>query len=185
MAFGSLWLPVLVSAVVVWVASAVLHMVVRWHRADYRSLIDEAALAPALRKAAPTPGYYVIPHCEPSRMKDPDMVRRYEEGPIALIAVLPNGQPALGKNLVQWFVFCLAVSFVTAYLARHTLLPGFPGLTVCRVAGTVAFAAYGFGYLQDSIWKGIPWSNSLRGLVDALVYGVLTGLVFLWLWPEP
>jgi hypothetical protein len=76
------------------------------------------------------------------------------------------------------------VSFVTAYVARNTLSPGTDGLLVLRITGTVAFAAYGFGYLQDSIWKSIPWSNSLRGIIDALLYALTTGLVFRWLWPD-
>jgi hypothetical protein len=184
MPFGSLWLPVVVSAVVAWIASAIAHMVIRHHRADYQGLADEASAGAALRKAAPTPGYYVIPYCpDPRQSKDPAVIQRYENGPVALIAVLRNGPPALGKPLVQWFAFCVLVSFVSAYLARHTLQPGMDGMTVCRVTGTVAFAGYGLGYLQDSIWKGIPWSNSLRGIADAVAYAVLTGLVFALLWP--
>ena len=184
MPFGSLWIPFLVSAVVVWIASAVLHMALKYHKADYKPLPDEEAVGAAMRKAAPAPGYYVIPHCsDMGKMQDPEMIKRYESGPVAMIAVLKNGPPAMGKSLVQWFLFCLLVSFTTSYLARHALLPGMGSMMVCRITGTVAFAGYGFGHLVDSIWKGIPWSNALRGLADAAVYAVLTGLVFMMLWP--
>jgi hypothetical protein len=184
MPFGSLWLPVVVSAVAVWIVSALVHMVLRYHRADYRRLPDEDSVAQALRPAGLAPGYYVMPYAMgPGQMKDPAVLKRYEEGPVALLTVLRNGPPAMGKHLVQWFLYCLLASFVTGYLARHTLSPASDGLKVMQITGTVAFAAYGFGYFQDSIWRGIPWANSLRGLVDALLYALTTGLVFRLLWP--
>ncbi|HYO12784.1 MAG TPA: hypothetical protein VE685_06305 [Thermoanaerobaculia bacterium] len=184
MPFGSLWLPVLVSAVAVWLVSAILHMALKYHRADYKQLSDEESVAQAVRKAAPAPGLYVIPYCmEMAQMKDPAVRKRYDEGPVATLTVLRNGPPAMGKYLGQWFLFCVLVSFVTSYVARHTLSPGADGLTVLRLTGTVAFVGYGLGYFQDSIWKGIPWSNSLRGLIDAAIYGLVTGLVFRFLWP--
>jgi hypothetical protein len=184
MPIGSLWLPVLVSAVAVWLVSSILHMVLRYHRADYKKLPAEEAVAQTVREAGPAPGVYFIPYVpDPSMMKDPAIRKRYEDGPVALITVLRNGPPAMAKYLVQWFLLCLLASFVTAYVARHTLSPGTDSLTVLRITGTVAFIAYGFGYLQDSIWKGIPWANSLRSLLDAAIYALVTGFTFRLLWP--
>ena len=184
MPFGSLWLPVVLSAVAVWFVSAILHMVLKYHRADYKQLAGEDAVAPPLRQAAPAPGIYMIPYAmDPGQMKDPAMQKKYADGPVAIITVLRNGPPNLGKHLAQWFLFCLLVSFVTSYVARHTLAPGADGLEVLRLTGTVAFIGYGFGFFQDSIWHGMPWSNALRALIDAAVYAVVTGLVFRFLWP--
>ncbi|HSF39834.1 MAG TPA: hypothetical protein VLT87_08585 [Thermoanaerobaculia bacterium] len=184
MPLGSLWLPVIVSAVAVWLVSAIVHMVLKYHRADYKQLSDEESIAQAVRKVGPGPGLYVMPYCaDMSQMKDPAFRKKYDEGPVALLTVMRNGPPALGKNLAQWFALCFLVSFVTAYVARHTLSPATDGLEVMRITGTVAFIAYGFGYIQDSIWKAIPWGNSLRGLLDAAIYGLVTGLVFRFLWP--
>ena len=184
MPFGSLWLPVLVSAVAVFIASSIVHMVLRYHRADYRQIPDEESVAGAVRKAALGPGLYVMPYCpDMAQMKDPAFQKKYAEGPVALLTVMRNGAPNMGKHLFQWFLLCFLVSFVAAYVARHTLGFATNGLEVMRVTGTVAFAAYGFGYFQDSIWKAIPWSNSLRGLIDAAIYSVVTGLVFRLMWP--
>jgi hypothetical protein len=158
-------------------------MVLKYHRADYRQLPEEEGVGNALRKAASAPGVYIIPHCEMSQMKDPAVRKRYEDGPVALITVMRNGLPNMGKYLGQWLLFCFLVSFVTSYVARHSLDPGAVGMEVLRLTGTIAFIGYGFGYFQDSIWKGIPWSNSLRGIVDAAVYALVTGLVFQFLWP--
>ena len=183
MPFGSLWLPVVVSAVAVWIVSAIVHMVLRYHRADYKRLPDEDSVAAALRKDKPAPGVYFIPHClDMSQMKDPAIRKKFEDGPVAILTLRRNGLPSMGASLVQWFLLCFLVSFVTGYIARHTL-SGATGLEVLRITGTVAFVAYGFGYLQDSIWKSVPWSNSLRGVFDAVLYGLTTGLVFRLLWP--
>jgi hypothetical protein len=184
MPLGSLWLPGVVSAVAVFLLSSLLHMFLKYHRADYKRLSDEDSVAEAVRKAGPSPGVYFIPYCaEPSQMKDPAIVKKFTDGPVVGLTVLRNGPPSLGRNLSQWFLLSLLISFVTAYVARHTLSPGSPGREVMRITGTVAFAAYGFGYFQDSIWKGIPWSSSLRGLIDAGLYALTTGLVFRWQWP--
>jgi len=184
MPFGSLWLPVIVAAVAVWLVSAVVHMALRYHKADYKQLADEDKVAQAVRQVGPAPGVYFIPYCaEISQLKEPAVRKKFEDGPVAILTVRPNGVPAMGTNLVQWFLFCFLVSFVTGYLARHALAPGAKGLEVLRITGTIAFAAYGFGYLQDSIWKSIPWSNSLRGVFDAVLYALTTGLVFRLLWP--
>lgn len=181
MPFGSLWLPVVVSAVAVWLVSSILHMVLKYHRADHRQLPNEDAVAQVLRAG---PGVYMTPWCsDPSQMKDPAVRKRFEDGPVAILTVMRSGVPNMGKYLGMWFLFCLLVSFVTSYVARNTLDPGATGMEVLRLTGTVAFIGYGFGYFQDSIWKGIPWSNSLRGILDALIYGLVTGLVFRLLWP--
>jgi hypothetical protein len=184
MPFGSLWLPVVVSAVVVWLLSAILHMALKYHKADYKKLPDEEAVGAALRKDAPPPGVYVIPHvADHSQMKDPAVRARYDRGPVAIITMLQNGAPAMPKYLVLWFLFCFLVSYVTAYVARHALTPATDGLTVLRITGTVAFVGYGFAAFQDSIWKAIPWANSLRALVDSALYALATGLAFMYLWP--
>lgn len=184
MPFGSLWLPVVVSAVAVFIVSSIVHMVLKYHKADYKRLSDEDSVRQAVGKLSLGPGLYMMPYCaEASQMKDPAMERKYEAGPVAFLTVLRNGIPNLGKHLLQWFLFCLLVSFVTSYLARNTLAPGAYCMTILRITGTVAFIGYGFGYIQDSIWKGIPWSNSLRGLLDAVLYALTTAVVFCWLWP--
>jgi len=184
MPFGSLWLPGVVSAVAVFIVSSITHMLLRYHKADYKQLSDEDSVAQAVRKVGPTPGVYFIPYCmDPGQFKDPAMRKKFEEGPVATLIIRPPGVPGMGKNLAQWFLLCLLVSFITAYVARHTLSFNTDGMTVLRITSTVAFAAYGIGYLQDSIWKMVPWSNSLRGLFDAVLFALTTGLVFRWLWP--
>jgi hypothetical protein len=185
MPLGSLWLPVIVSAIAVFLGSSVIHMALKFHKADYKGLPDEEAVRGALRKANAPPGVYMTPFCaDMKEMKNPAFMEKYEKGPVALITVYPNGAVNLPKHLALWFGFSLLVSFIAAYVARHTLQPGANGLLVTRITGTVAFAAYGLSHVSDSIWKGQPWSNTFRALIDSLIYCLLTGLTFCLLWPS-
>jgi len=184
MPFGSLWLQVIVSAVAVFVASSIMHMALKYHKADYKSLSNEDAVRDALGRGNPKPGVYVTPHCgDMKQMKDPAMKAKYDKGPVAVLTVLPNGLPMMPKLLGQWFAFSVLVSFVAAYVARHTLQPGADGMLVMRITGTVAFAGYAVSHLSDSIWKGQPWGNTLRSVIDGGIYALVTGLTFRLMWP--
>ncbi|HET6372955.1 MAG TPA: hypothetical protein VFG76_06595 [Candidatus Polarisedimenticolia bacterium] len=184
MPFGSLWLPVIVSAAVVFVASSILHMALKYHKADIKRLPNEDNVRDALGKGSPSPGLYFTPYCPGHKeMKEPATIARFEKGPVAVVTVMPNGAPKMGKLLGLWFGFSLLVSFVTGYVARHTLHYGDDGMLVMRITCTVAFAGYGLSHVSDSIWKGQPWGNTARALLDAAIYSVLTGLTFRLMWP--
>ncbi len=184
MPFGSLWLPVIVSAIVVFVASSILHMVLKYHKADFKPLPNEGAVREALAKGSPAPGIYFTPYCaDMKQMNDPAIKEKFEKGPVAMITVCPKGAPMMPKLLALWFGFTLLVSLVAACVARHTLHPGDGGMLVMRITGTVAFAGYALSHVSDSIWKGQPWANTLRAVVDGAIYALLTGLTFRLLWP--
>jgi hypothetical protein len=184
MSYATLWLPILVSAVVVFVASSVLHMVFKYHNADHKRLPAEDGVRESLARANPAPGMYFTPHCsDHKQMKEPAVKEKFEKGPVAIITVLPKGLPMMPKYLALWFALCVFVSFVAAYVARHTLQPGADGMLVMRITGTVAFAGYALNHVSDSIWKGEPWANTFRHAVDGAIYSLLTGLVFRLMWP--
>jgi len=180
----TLWLPILLSAVIVFVASSIMHMVLTYHRSDYKKLPDEDKIAAALRSAGVTRGLYMLPHCSHQDMKKPEVQEKFKQGPVGMITVLQPGPMNMGKYLLTWFVFCLVIGVFTAYLTGRTVPAGTDYLRVFRVAGTVAFMAYGVGQLNDSIWKGQPWSNTIKHVFDGLVFGLLTAGTFGWLWPR-
>jgi hypothetical protein len=181
---SALWLPIVLSAVIVFVASSIMHMVLPYHKSDYQKLPDEDKVLGALRGSSLKPGAYIFPHCDHKNMKSPEVVEKFKQGPVGMMIIRPSGAPAMGKFLVQWFVYCLLVGFFVAYLTGHTVASGTPYLTVFRVAGTAGFLAYGLGHLSDGIWKGQPWSATLKEVLDGLVYGLLTAGTFGWLWPR-
>ena len=181
----SLWIPVLASAVVVFVISSILHMALTYHRADYKRLPNEEAVRDALGKGSLPPGLYQLPYCSSSKeMQDPASKAKFERGPVGVITIIANGMPAMSKYLAQWFMFCLLVSFIAAWVARHTLHAGDDGPLAMQITGIVAFAAYGLTNVLDSIWKGQPWSNTARSLIDGVIYAVATGAMFCLLWPK-
>ena len=176
-----LWLPVLVSAVVVFVMSALVWTVLPWHKKDYAKLGDEDAASAAMKGSAP--GSYVLPHvADPAEFKQESVKQRYEQGPNAFITIVPNGTPNMGPKLGLSFLFNVLVGIICAYLLSRFLDPSAPYLEVFRLTGTTAFIAYGVAYFQESIWFGRPWSLLAKNLFDALLYGLLTGGVFGWLY---
>src|ERR1700740_2851670 len=144
---ATLWLPILLSAIIVFVASSIIHMVLKYHQSDYRQLPDEEKILAALRPAGLKPGLYHFPFCTHKDMKSPAMQEKYRQGPVGFITVFPSAPPAMAKFLGLWFAYCLLVGFFVAYLTGHTVAPGAHYLAVFRVVGTAAFLAYGLGPL--------------------------------------
>jgi hypothetical protein len=179
-----LWLPILLSAVIVFVASSIMHMLLPYHRSDYQRLPDEDNVLAALRAAGLKRGLYVFPFCTHNEMNSPAVIEKYKQGPVGMMTVLPNGPPAMAKYLGLWFGYCLLIGFFVAYLTGRTLAPGTHYLEVFRVAGTAAFLAYGLGHLSNGIWKGQTWSMTIKEVADGLVFGLLTAGTFGWLWPR-
>lgn len=180
MTIMSLWLPIIVSAVVAFIAGSVIWMAMPWHKREWQKTPDEEALRAAL-KGCP-PGMYTVPNCnDQSEFKQPEMQQKFVEGPQAFITVVPSGLPKMGGKLVTMFVYNLVVAVVCAYMVSRTLTVDADYLAVFRISGTVAFIAYGMAYVQESVWFGRQWSSTLRTFLDALIYAVLTGGVFGWL----
>lgn len=180
-----LWVPIILSAVIVFLASSVIHMILKWHNADYRRLPDEEAVRAALLKAPPAPGMYVVPHCmDMKAMGSPEMQKKYADGPVAMLYLKAPGAPRMGSALGGWFAFNLVVSFLVAYVAGHTLAQGVHYLQVFRVVGAMGFLAYGLESVPASLWMGKPWGSTFRDMLDGLIYGLLMAGVFGWLWPR-
>lgn len=181
----SLWLPILLSAVAVFVASSILHMVFTYHHGDFKKVPDEEGMRAALRPFNLAPGDYHVPGKEPGqKWNDPAILERMKQGPVALITVVPAGAPNMGPALAQWFVYSLLVGLFVAYVTGGLIGPGAEYLHVHRYAGTVAFAGYGLALVQSSIWYNRSWSATMKSVFDALVYALVTGGVFGWLWPS-
>ena len=181
---AALCLPIFLSAVVIFFASFVMHMVLPYHKSDYKQLPDEDKLLGALRAANLKRGLYVFPFCTHKDMKSPATIEKYKQGPVGFMTIMPSGPPAMPKFLIMWFVYCLVIGFFVAYLAAHTVPSGTPYLAVFRVVGTAAFLAYGLGHLSNGIWKGQSWSATIKEVIDGLVYALLTAGTFGWLWPR-
>jgi hypothetical protein len=181
----ALWLPILLSAVVVFVVSSIIHMALRYHKNDFMGFPDEASVRAALGKQNLAPGQYMVPWCgDMKAMATPEMVKKYEEGPVALLTLRAPGRASMGKALMQWFAFSVGLSIVVAYIARLALPAGAPSMLVFRVTASAAWLGYAGALVWAGIWKSVPWSKVWTDVFDGLVYALVTAGVFAALWPS-
>jgi hypothetical protein len=180
----ALWIPILLSAALVFVVSSLIHMVLGYHQNDFRRHGKEDEIMSALRRFNLPPGDYALPHAGTfEAMRQPAFLEKMKKGPVVLMTVSPNGPPALGSRLALWFLYSVVVGVFAAYLAGRALGPGAPYLAVFRFVGTSALLGYSLALMQDSIWWNRSWAMTARSMFDGLVYALLTAGVFGWLWP--
>ena len=180
-----LWLPILLSAVFVFVVSSVIHMLIPIHKNDHKKLPDEGAVLDALRKHRIPPGSYMFPMCGSMKdMASPEMLAKYEQGPVGQLVVHPTGAPAIGPALLQWFLFSIFIGVFVAYITGRGLARGTNFSDVFQLAGSTAILGYAFGDVCQSIWKAQSWSVTAKFIFDGVLYGLATGATFAWLWPK-
>ena len=180
----SLLLPILLSAVAVFVVSSIIHMLLPYHRNDFGRLGTEAQVQDALRPFDIAPGEYIVPAPPESHdFKDPQYVERLKRGPVVFLNVMPSGPFNMVPQLTQWFVYTLVVSVFAAYIAGRAVGPGEDYLQVFRFTGTTAFAGYGLALWQQTIWYRRNWAVTLKSNLDAIIYALVTAGIFGSLWP--
>ena len=180
----ALWLPILLSAVIVFIASSVIHMVFTYHQTDFGKVPAEDDVMDALRKFNIPPGNYVMPYAGSTKaMGSPEFIEKVSKGPVAFITMMQSGRPSMTGSLIQWFLYSIVVAIFTAYITAHAVPPGGSYLSVFRIAGCAAFMGYAMALWQNSIWYKLNWSVTLKSTLDGLIYGLLTAGTFGWLWP--
>ena len=179
----SLWVPIVVAAVIVFLVSSILHMVLTYHKNDFRALPKEGDVQAALRGFSIPPGDYMLPYCGTTEARKA-ATERLKSGPVAIMTVMRPGPPSMGTNLALWFVYAIVVGIFAAYVSGRALAPGAHYLEVFRFAGTTAFLGYSLALAQNSIWYERNWGATLRSMFDGLIYGLLTAGTFGWLWPR-
>lgn len=180
-----LWLPILLSAVGVFLASSVIHMASPWHKSDYPKMANEQAVMDAMRPLAIPPGDYFFPRPgSMAEMKAPEFIERTNRGPVILMTVMPNGVMPMGAIFVKWFVYLIVVSTLVAIVASTSLHAGAPAAFVFHQTALVAFAAYALALWQLSIWYRRSLSITIKSTADAVIYAAVTGAAFAWCWPQ-
>ena len=181
----SLAVPILLSAVLVFVVSSLIHMLTPWHKGDIHGVTGETDAMAALRALKIPAGDYVMPWAGSRQaMSTPEFKARFAAGPVVYMTVLPPGEMSMTGSLAQWFLYSVLVSIFAGYLAGAALPLGAPYLEVFRFAGTTAFAGYSLALMQNSIWWKRNWGATGRSMIDGLLFACLTAGVFGWLWPR-
>ena len=181
----SLWLPILLSAVVVFIISSVIHMMTPWHKNDYSKMPAEEKILDALRPFNIPPGDYMIPNAgSMDELKTPEFEEKMNKGPVMILTVRPNGKWSMGPVLFLWFVYSIIVGLFAGYIASRALPAGAEYLQVFRFVGASAFMGYTMGLWQMSIWYSRKWGVTIKTTIDGLIYALFTAGVFGWLWPK-
>ena len=179
----SLWLPVLLSAVFVFIVSSIIHMVLTYHRSDFKAVPSEDGVMDALRPFNIPEGEYFMPYVDDPKQRETDEFKaKVEKGPVAFMTIIPVNYN-MGPKLAMWFVYSLLVGLFTAYVAGLAMSPGAHYLAVFRFTGATAFCGYALALMQNSIWYGRSWGNTLKSMGDGFLYAVVTAGTFGWLWP--
>jgi hypothetical protein len=182
---AALWLPILLSAVFVFVASSMIHMFTPWHKGEYPAVPNEDAVMKALRPFAIPPGDYMMPRATSGKdMKSPEFLEKLKQGPVMILTVKSNGPWPMGQALLNWFLNAIVVGIFAGYVASRALDVGASYLEVFRFVGAMAFACYAVALWQMRIWYHRALRTTITSTVDGLIYACLTAGVFGWLWPR-
>jgi len=182
---SALWLPILLSSIIVFVASSIIHMATPWHKSDYRKVPDEDKVMEALRPFSLSPGDYMMPR--PSSMQDlksPAFTEKRSKGPVMVFTVMPGGPVSMARSLVLWFLYSVVVGILAGYATAVALAAGASYTQVFRLVSVAAFIGYAVALWQMSIWYHRSWGTTIRSTIDGLIYALLTAGVFGWLWPR-
>lgn len=179
-----LWLPILLSAVAMFLVSSVIHMAPLWHKSDYPAAPNQDKIQEALRPFNIPPGEYMLPRGEcHGDMKKPEFIEKLTKGPVMIMTVLPNGQFTMGGPLTFWFIYGIVVSVFSAYVAGRSNGVGAEYMSVFQITAITAFSGYVLALWQMNIWYKRSLSSGLKASFDGLLYALVTAGVFGWLWP--
>jgi hypothetical protein len=175
----ALWMPIVLSAVVLFFASFVAWTVLPHHESDFRKAPNEEKLMATVRELNLPPGSYMFPWCSHQEMKNPAMQERYKQGPRGKLVVWD--MPNMGRNLLLTFLYFLIVATFTAYIGYTAMGSGVDFMRVFRIIGSIGVLVYASSGQLNAVW--FP-RRTLMDFIDGIAYGILMGLTFALLWPQ-
>jgi hypothetical protein len=182
---SALWMPIVVSAVFVFVALMMIHGLLGWHKDDMVALPGEASVMEMLRGLNVQPGDYRFPFGRTTAdMTTPEFEAKMKQGPSGVVTIWPSGGLNMGKMMGQWFVYSLFIAVLAAYITGRTRGHGASYLEVLRVSGAVTFCCYSVAHWQNWIWWGKSMRSTITNSLDGIIYAAITGATFGWLWPR-
>lgn len=179
----SFWLPILCATVAVFVASWLVWMVLPHHKSDWAPFKNEEAVIATIRAGISGPGQYQFPYVDPKDMKNPEFIKKCEEGPVGNVVVWRSDAMHMGKALFFHFLHTLVLATLVCYFSYRILGFGAQYIAVLRVGGFVAVLAYVGASATQAIWFGRPWGTILKEVADGVFYALLLASVLGWLWP--
>ncbi len=179
-----LWLPILVSGVVVWIASFVFWMAIGHHNKDVQAIPGEKEFKETINRLNIQPGNYGFPDFHSCKgMSKEEKMKLYDSRPMGLLRVWAPVN--MGVNMLLTFLFYLITSTVIGYLGWAALPHTHDAFGhVMQVLGTAGILAYCFASFPNDLWFQKSKRSMLMNLIDGVVFGLITGAIFAWLWPK-
>jgi len=173
-----LWLPIVVTAVVLFFASFVAWMILPHHFGDRSKLDKENEFMDHLRDLNVQPGNYLFPYAASGKeMGSQEHQKRYAKGPRGTINIY--SMPNTGANLFCTLLFFLVTATIIGYVAWEALEGWDPAkvtfLKVFQIVGAVGVLTYSSAGILNGIWFK---KKLVTDIVDGIVYGIITGLIF-------
>ena len=183
--FMSLLLPIVLASVAVFILSTIIHMAMPWHKSDYGNVPNDDAAIAAIQSLNLAPGDYAVPNPRlPGGGKNPNFIAHFERGPAFHMTVIPPGGMHMGKYMGPWFGFMLLISAIAGWVTGSIVAPGGNPHAVFHFSAIITACSYGFGTWPLSVWYHRKWSTAFKETFDAILYGLATGAVFMWMWPK-
>jgi len=194
-----LWLPILVSGVGVWIASFIAWMAVGHHKKDRDAIPGgrEQEFMDIITRMNIPPGNYGFPDfCQHDKLPRKERMEAlktlYDKRPMGMLRVW--GEMNMGVNMALSFLFYLVTSAVIGYLGWAALPHGAASVAsaegsslfwkVFRVLGTAGILAYCFASFPGDLWFQKKRRAMMMDWIDGVVFGLITGALFAWLWPK-
>ena len=175
----SLILPIVLSAVALFIASFLSWMVLQLHKQDWVKLAQEEKFIEAARGCDIPPGSYAFPACGcPEEMKSDEFKKKLEAGPHGIMTVF--GPISMGRNLGLTFVYFLVASFCLAYLTTLAVPPGADFMKVFRFVATAGFMTFYSAIVPHAIWFKC---RIVGHLIESVAFAAIIGAIFAAMWP--
>ncbi len=180
----SLLIPIVVAALAVFIVSMII-MAMPWHRSDQGNVPNDDAAIAAIQSLNLAPDDYAVPNPRlPGGGKNPDFIAKFERGPSFHMTVMDPRRMNMGIYIGTWFLFTLLISTIAGWVTGSIVAPGGNTHAVFHFSAIITACSYGFGAWPISIWYHRRWSTAFKGTFDAILYGLATGAVYMWLWPK-
>lgn len=185
----NLWLPIVLSGVGVWIASFIAWMAIGHHKKDRDAIPDgrEQEFMGTITRLNIRPGNYGFPDfCQHDSLPRGERMEAlkalYDKHPQGLLRVWAPTN--MGLNMLLTFLFYLVTSAAIAYLTWAALGRGASVGKVVQVAGTAGVLAYCFATFPHDVWFQKKRRAMAMDWIDGIVFGLITGAIFAWMWPR-
>lgn len=176
-----LWVPILISTVVLFVLSFTAWVILPHHFNDYQRLPNEQQFMDAIGPMNLPSGNYMFPYADSKADQGtPEFAEKYKAGPRGTIQIFE--MPNMGVNMAKTIVFFLVTTVVIAYVTYAACPPKAASqfLEVFRIAGTIGILVHASSGILNGIWFK---RKMITDSIDGVVYGLVLGLIFAIFWP--